>query len=156
VMVSDFGSAKARGVTGANSSAGGVKGKLACMAPEQANVERDVDGRLDLYAVGVALWELLTGQQLHNGDTSANLAAILIDDSPLPSLVRKDIPRDLEAVVMQLLARKRENRSQTAREARVELFACDAALKDGRGELVAVLAKRSRAAVAREGTNHGW
>ena len=74
VKVSDFGIAKARAASEATASVF-IKGKPAYMSPEQANGQA-LDGRSDLFAVGVMLWEMLVGRRLFVGeDTRATLAA---------------------------------------------------------------------------------
>jgi serine/threonine protein kinase len=77
VKVSDFGIAKAHASLNASASVV-VKGKLAYMSPEQANGQ-PLDGRSDLFAVGVMLWEMLTGRALfHRSTSSEALAALFV------------------------------------------------------------------------------
>ena len=97
VKVSDFGIAKARAASEATASVF-IKGKPAYMSPEQANGQ-PLDGRSDLFAVGVMLWEMLTGRRLFVGeDTRATLAAVLFGQIPKPRQLRSEIPKDLEKV----------------------------------------------------------
>ena len=141
VKVSDFGIAKARNTTSATAS-DVIKGKPAYMSPEQANGE-DLDGRSDLFAIGVMLWELLCGRRLFTGDdTRSMLAAVLFRAIPRPRTVRAAIPKDLERVVMKLLERDLGARYETAEAVIVDLVACVAAPKDGRAELKRVMAER--------------
>lgn len=141
VKVSDFGIAKARNASEATASVF-IKGKPAYMSPEQANGQ-PLDGRSDLFAVGVMLWELLMNQRLFIGaDTMSTLAAVLFGQIPRPRAVRSDISKDLERVVMKLLERDLGARYLTAEQAIEDLLACAEAPKNGREQLMRVLAER--------------
>jgi hypothetical protein len=141
VKVSDFGIAKARAASEATASVF-IKGKPAYMSPEQANGQ-PLDGRSDLFAVGVMLWEMLVGRRLFVGeDTRATLASVLFGQIPRPRSLRSDIPKDLERVAMKLLERDLPARYATAEDAIDDLLACSGAAKTGRELLVRVLAER--------------
>ena len=141
VKVSDFGIAKARDATDATVSAM-LKGKPAYMSPEQANGQ-PLDGRSDLFAVGVIMWELLTGRRLFAADdTRATLAAVLFGKIPRPRKLRPEVPKDLDRVVMRLLAREASERYQTADTVLQDLVECDDASEAGRDALVALLGAR--------------
>jgi serine/threonine-protein kinase len=141
VKVSDFGIAKARQASEATASVF-IKGKPAYMSPEQANGEA-LDGRSDLFAVGVMLWEMLTGRRLFVGeDTRATLAAVLFGQIPRPRAVRPEVPKDLERVTMKLLERDLPARYATAEQAIADLLDCAEAPKNGRELLIKVLAER--------------
>ena len=141
VKVSDFGIAKARSASEATASVF-IKGKPAYMSPEQANGQ-PLDGRSDLFAVGVMLWEMLVGRRLFVGDdTRATLASVLFGQIPRPRSIRGDIPKDLERVVMKLLERDLPARYPTAEAAIHELLECADAPKAGREQLIALLAER--------------
>ena len=142
VKLSDFGIAKLRTATAAAGSKL-IKGKPGYMSPEQAGAQEKLDGRSDLWAIGVMLWELLTGQALFEFDNFARtISAVLWDEIPRPRVVRPGIPMDLEAIAMRLLDRDLTRRFQTAREVIAALQACQAASRDGRGELARLLAER--------------
>ena len=141
VKVSDFGIAKARAASEASASAF-IKGKPAYMSPEQANGQR-LDGRSDLFAVGVVLWEMLVGRRLFAAeDTRATLAAVLFGKIPRPRSRRPDVPRDLERVTMKLLERDLPARYATAEAAIADLMSCADAPRAGREAVTAVLAER--------------
>ncbi|HEY5946159.1 MAG TPA: serine/threonine-protein kinase [Kofleriaceae bacterium] len=141
VKVSDFGIAKARQASEATGSVF-IKGKPAYMSPEQANGQ-PLDGRSDLFAVGVMLWEMLTGRRLFVGeDTRATLAAVLFGQIPRPRVVRSDVPKDLEKVAMKLLERDLPARYATAEQAIHDLLECKDAPKNGREQLIRILAER--------------
>lgn len=112
------------------------------MSPEQANSE-PLDGRSDLFAVGVILWELLTGRRLFGADdTRASLAAVLFGTVPRPSEIRPEVPRDLERVALKLLQRSRSDRYRRAEDAISDLAACASARADGPLMLSRVMAER--------------
>src|SRR5262245_13292950 len=141
VKVSDFGIAKARAASEATASVF-IKGKPAYMSPEQANGEA-LDGRSDLFAVGIMLWEMLVGRRLFVAeDTRATLAAVLFGQIPRPRSLRAEVPKDLERVVMKLLERDLGARYDTAERAIADLLACGDAPKAGRDALTAILAER--------------
>src|SRR6185312_6176150 len=141
VKVSDFGIAKAREASAATASLL-IKGKPAYMSPEQANGEQ-LDGRSDLFAVGIMLWEMLVGRRLFVGeDTRTTLAAVLFGQVPRPRSLRGEIPKDLERVVMKLLERDLPNRYPTAEAAIHDLLECHDAPRAGRELLMKTLAER--------------
>ncbi len=146
VKVSDFGIAKAREATAATASTL-IKGKPQYMSPEQANGEA-LDGRSDLFAVGIILWELLTGRRLFEGATQEALAQVFFGHIERPSRLRSDVPADLEAVTMRLLARERAGRYAKAELAIEDLARCGDAPRNGRSELVRLLAERFPDAIA--------
>ena len=141
VKVSDFGIAKARSASEATASVF-IKGKPSYMSPEQANGQ-PLDGRSDLFAVGVMLWEMLAGRRLFVGeDTRSTLSAVLFGQIPRPRTIRPDVPKDLEKVVMKMLERDLPARYPTAEDAVEALLACTDAPRDGRAALIGVLAQR--------------
>jgi serine/threonine protein kinase len=156
VKVSDFGIAKAKQASEATASVF-IKGKPAYMSPEQANGQ-SLDGRSDLFAVGVMLWEMLCGRRLFVGeDTRATLAAVLFGQIPRPRSMRSDVPKDLERVVMKMLERDLPARYATAEDVIHDLLECTDAPKAGRELLMKTLAERFpgqapvRQSVARRG-----
>jgi eukaryotic-like serine/threonine-protein kinase len=141
IKVSDFGIAKARAASNATASVF-IKGKPQYMSPEQANGQ-PLDGRSDLFAVGVMLWEMLTGQRLFVGNTTQEvLARMLFAPIAWPRQVRPEVPVDLERIAMRLLERNLAARYATAEDAIEDLLACRDAPRGGRDELVALLAER--------------
>jgi serine/threonine protein kinase len=140
VKISDFGIAKAlEGTAGARSAI--VQGKPAYMSPEQVNAEA-LDGRSDLFAVGIILWELLAGRKLFPGGTRETFARILFHDVPPPSQFAAGVPADLEAVAMKLLARDREERYPTAGAAIAAIARCADHPRNGRRALARWMARR--------------
>jgi serine/threonine-protein kinase len=124
VKIVDFGIAKVTPPAGQApeprlTRAGSVFGTPEYMAPEQAAGRGDTDGRVDIYALGVLLYEMLCGRVPHRGDSMVRtLAMQMLDPIEPPSKVRPDlaIAPALEAVVMHALAKDRDQRYQTMAE----------------------------------------
>ncbi len=146
VKVSDFGIAKAHEASAASASTM-IKGKPGYMSPEQANGEQ-LDGRSDLFAVGVMLWEILTGLRLFDGTTQETIAQVLFKPIPRPSSLRQSVPPDLDAITMRLLERDKPGRYPNAETAVDDLARCADAPRNGRSELARLLAERFPQAVA--------
>jgi serine/threonine protein kinase len=115
VKITDFGIAKAANLTG-KTRAGVIKGKLVYMSPEQAWGE-PVDHRTDLFSVGIVLYEALTGGSLYPEKNPAKLLDMVrrAEIRP-PSHRRREVPPELDALVMRSLALRPEDRFQSARE----------------------------------------
>jgi len=84
------------------------------MAPEQLFGE-PVDGRTDLYAVGAVLFECVTGRLVFNRPGMAELAAVHLGESPPdPATLNPDVPPYLSRIILRALARRPEDRWQSA------------------------------------------
>jgi serine/threonine protein kinase len=113
VKVVDFGVAKAAHRSQETRS-GTVKGKISYLSPEQCR-GGNVDRRSDLFSLGIVLWEMLTTERLYKRATDFEaMAAIVSEPVPPPSSRRPDVPRELDALVMQLLAKDPAERFQSA------------------------------------------
>ena len=113
VKIADFGIASANLF---REEPGVLKGKTAYMSPEQARGER-VTRRTDIYSLGVVFHELLTGRPLHGAAEGADLLeAVRAGRVEPPSTFVRELPADLEEIVMKLLARDPSERFQSARE----------------------------------------
>jgi tRNA A-37 threonylcarbamoyl transferase component Bud32 len=114
VKLTDFGIARALGASEVTAP-GTVKGKLAYMAPEQARGE-PVDGRADVFALGVVLWELCAGRRLFARDTDASTLAALLSQEPLspPSAWNEEVPARLDEVTLAALERDPRLRTPSA------------------------------------------
>ena len=96
---------------------GMVMGTPYYMSPEQASGARDLDGRVDLYACGVILYEVLTGRRPFLGPNyHVLLWNILKTEPPAPRELRPDLPPALEAVIARAMARERAERYASAQE----------------------------------------
>ncbi len=113
VKLLDFGIAKAE-VQSHRTQAGVVKGKFAYMAPEQCR-GRDVDFRIDIFALGVVFYEALTGKSLYRRQSEMETMRAIVT-GPVPSLFEKleSAPRELEAIVKTALAKDPADRFPTA------------------------------------------
>src|SRR5262249_54828381 len=112
-----------------------IFGKLSYLSPEQAR-SQPLDGRTDIYAAGILLWELLTGQQLfpvkiHAGEdagarrdsTAGALDRLRNPRVQPPSSITGRVPPELDRIVMRALAPDRERRYQDGEELRADLAA---------------------------------
>lgn len=113
IKVVDFGIAKAMN-SSSETRAGVIKGKVAYMSPEQARGDR-VDRRSDVFAVGVMLWEAITGQRIWKGLTDvAMLHRIIKGEIPSPRTIKDDVSDKMEAICMKALSPNREDRFASA------------------------------------------
>ncbi|HSN82716.1 MAG TPA: protein kinase [Polyangiales bacterium] len=115
VKVTDFGLAKARTQL-ERTDPGVVKGKFSYLSPEIAS-GHPVDERADIFALGVCLWEMLGGRRLFLGETDYETVQA-VSRARVPSLVdiHPEIDEQFDAIVQKALAKKPEERFQTARE----------------------------------------
>jgi serine/threonine protein kinase len=116
VMVTDFGIAKALSSSGATLTGVGVAiGTPSFMSPEQAAGERDIDGRSDLYSLGVVGYQMLTGELPFNAPSVAGILMKQITE-PAPDLRKRrpDTPEDLALTVARCLEKDPESRWPTA------------------------------------------
>ena len=112
--ISDFGIAKiSEAQTNVTGSA--IVGTPAYMSPEQAQGE-GIDGRSDVYGLGVILFELLTGKQPYHGDTPMSVVVKHITD-PVPNIldVKPDLPPDIEVIIEKAMAKDRNERFQNVK-----------------------------------------
>ena len=104
------------------SRAGVIVGTAAYMAPEQA-LGQTIDGRADLYALGVVLYELTTGRVPFTGDDPLTIVSQHVHAPVVPPRVlRSDLPRALEAIIVKLLAKDPAQRFKSAAETRAALL----------------------------------
>jgi serine/threonine-protein kinase len=115
VKLTDFGVVKVLEAP-QHTKVGVVKGKYGYMSPEQLRGD-SVDHRSDVFALGVVLFESLTSMRLfHRKNLAATVAAVHAARVPPPSAVNVAVPPELDAIVLRALARRPEERWQTARE----------------------------------------
>jgi serine/threonine protein kinase len=120
--VVDFGIAKANTST-VQTQHGTVRGKVSYLSPEQCRCE-PLDRRSDVFAIGIVLWELTTSRRLFRRESDfATMRAITEGSTIPPSQRRPGYPPELEAIVMKALARRPEDRYQTAQELQLDLEA---------------------------------
>jgi len=114
--ISDFGIAKLSQAQSGNVTGSAIIGTPAYMAPEQAQ-GTGVDGRTDIYAVGIILFEMLTGRQPYEADTPMAVAFKHITD-PVPQILLSNpsLPEDVETVIQMAMAKDKNDRFATAGE----------------------------------------
>ncbi|MCX6574542.1 MAG: protein kinase [Candidatus Aminicenantes bacterium] len=128
--IMDFGiarSARSRGIT----DTGSMVGTPDYMSPEQTEGQ-DVDGRSDLYSMGVMLFEMATGQLPFEGDTA--LAVALkhkTERPPDPKSFAPGLPGDLSKIILRCLEKDKDRRYPSAADLRADLEAVAAALPSG-------------------------
>jgi serine/threonine-protein kinase len=115
VKLLDFGIAKAKNSL-SRTSVGAVKGTTGYMSPEQVRGE-PLDGRSDLFSLGVVAWEMVTGRRLFSAQTEiAEMKLILEAPIEPPHLVEPSVPEALSLVIMKALERNRGTRFVHARD----------------------------------------
>lgn len=113
----DFGIAKANDHL-AYTRPGTVKGKFSYGSPEQLS-GKDLDARSDVFSLGVVFHELLTGERLFEGANPADsIRAVISREIPKPSSVARDVPAELDPIVLKALHRERDKRYASAAEFR--------------------------------------
>jgi eukaryotic-like serine/threonine-protein kinase len=118
-LVADFGIALAASKAGGNrmTETGMSLGTPHYMSPEQAMGEREITARSDVYALGVMLYEMLTGDPPFTGSTAQAIVARVLTEAPRPILPqRHTIPPEVEAAVMTALEKLPADRFATAAE----------------------------------------
>ena len=116
----DFGIVKTR--DSSHTEVGVFKGKVAYMPPEQAMPDVTVDRRADIYAVGVILFEALTGQRLWKDMQEVHiLASLMKGDIPSIEKVKPSVPAELKRICSKAMAWNRDDRYATAEEFREDL-----------------------------------
>ena len=116
-FLTDFGLAKALGEAAKISQTGALLGTPAYMSPEQAsaNSNNPVDTRSDIYSLGAVFYEMLTGKRVIEGDSVYNvLFKIVGEEVKPPREINPGIPIELDRICMRALAKKKEERYQTA------------------------------------------
>jgi beta-lactam-binding protein with PASTA domain/tRNA A-37 threonylcarbamoyl transferase component Bud32 len=121
VKVTDFGIARA-GASDGLTQTGSVMGTATYFSPEQAQ-GLPVDGRSDVYSLGVVLYEMVTGGAPFTGDSPVAVAYKHVREDPVgPSQRNADVPRDLEQIIMTALSKDVDQRYQTADDLRADLL----------------------------------
>jgi len=144
-VVTDFGVAKALSAAiplAGHTTSGMAIGTPAYMAPEQLAADPAADHRVDLYAVGLLAYELLTGASPFSGSSpQATLAAQLTERPKAPHLAHPEVPASLSRIIMQCLEKDANKRPATAAALLDLLTAAQSALS---GEMAAASLARTR------------
>jgi serine/threonine protein kinase len=114
--ISDFGIAKLTQAQSGSVTGSAIIGTPAYMAPEQAQ-GNEVDGRADIYALGIILFEMVTGKQPYEADTPMAVAIKHITD-PVPHIRQSNpkLPEGMETIIQKAMAKKKDDRFSTAME----------------------------------------
>jgi serine/threonine protein kinase len=116
VKLLDFGIAKALNDSAENTKSGTLKGKYAYMAPEQTEGD-NVDHRIDIFAAGIVLHEVLTGRRLFKGANDIQtLERVRRCEIRPPSQLNPACPPEMDAILLRALSRDRNDRFATAGE----------------------------------------
>jgi serine/threonine-protein kinase len=151
VKLIDFGVAKAAG-RAQHTATGILKGKFPYMSPEQATGE-DLDARSDVFALGIVLWEQLTGRRLFKGENDmATQRLVRACQVPAPSSVEPSVPAGLDPITLKALAKNREDRFADAAEFRnaLEEFALQNAIPTSSSTLSAFMQELYAERIAKE------
>ena len=110
---------------------GRILGTVAYMSPEQAE-GRPIDGRSDLFSLGVVLYEMATGQRPFAGDTNLSVLSSILKDTPRSVTdLNPALPRDLGRIIRRALAKDPERRYQSAKDLRNDLEDLKVSLDSG-------------------------
>ncbi|MFO7684263.1 MAG: serine/threonine-protein kinase, partial [Chloroflexota bacterium] len=114
-FLADFGIVRVAGSDSNLTASGSLVGTPMYMSPEQVYGDKELDGRSDIYALGIILFQMLTGHLPYEADTPAKMMMKHILD-PVPDILsaRPDLPQGAEAVVSKALAKERDDRFDTA------------------------------------------
>jgi eukaryotic-like serine/threonine-protein kinase len=124
VKVLDFGIAKLKAASGEGTltQQGMIVGTPYYMSPEQCTGGAELDARSDIYSMGVIAYEMLTGDVPFRAATAMGVVVKHINNSPpRPSDLRRDIPAEIDEVILKALAKKREDRQDSASALALEL-----------------------------------
>lgn len=121
VKVTDFGIARAVSTAENLTQTGTVMGTATYFSPEQAKGET-VDQRSDIYSLGVVLYEMLTGRPPFSGDNPVSVAYKHVQETPeTPRSRNSAVPAELEAVTLKAMAKRADDRYDTAEDLRADL-----------------------------------
>ncbi|HET7511005.1 MAG TPA: serine/threonine-protein kinase, partial [Solirubrobacterales bacterium] len=129
VKVADFGIAKVTGQSTELTVAGSVMGSPQYLSPEQIRGD-DLDGRSDIFSLGVVLYELLSKKRPFDGDTITTLVYQILHHEPPPISALRAVPERLEGLLRRMLAKSRDERFATAGEVAAEIVAVERELSD--------------------------
>jgi serine/threonine-protein kinase len=153
VKVADFGIARST-VQQVHTAAFVIKGKLAYMSPEQVT-GRPLDGRSDLFSMGVVLFEMLTGRRLFSRESAGDIQrAICVEQIPPVLSLRPDLPQPVVDLIDRALQRDREDRFPSAAAMQIAVDECMATCRlVGGAQHLAMFMKQIFPELADEGTS---
>ncbi|MDQ4132673.1 MAG: Stk1 family PASTA domain-containing Ser/Thr kinase, partial [Actinomycetota bacterium] len=122
VKVTDFGIARAADPQESLTQTGAVMGTATYFSPEQAQ-GMPLDGRSDVYSLGVVLYEMVAARPPFVGDTPVAIAYQHVREEPVPpSHHNHDVPHEFEAIILKAMSKDRSERYQSAQELRADLL----------------------------------
>ncbi len=117
VKITDFGLAKIARDDRRLTHSGAVMGSVYYAPPEQVKGSAVIDGRSDIYSLGVVLYEMVTGRKPFDGDSRFAIMSAQVADAPAPPIERRpDLPQSLNDAILTSLAKKPEERFASAGE----------------------------------------
>lgn len=115
--LADFGIAHISSSEANLTASGSLVGTPMYMSPEQVYGDKKLDGRSDIYALGVILFQMLTGHTPYDADTPARvMMKHVMDPVPAISTERPDLPAEMDAIITKAMAKERDERYATANE----------------------------------------
>ena len=145
VKVTDFGIAR-QGTSAGLTQTGSVMGTATYFSPEQAQ-GLPVDGRSDVYSLGVVLYEMVTGVAPFTGDSPVSVAYKHVREAPIPPSRRiPDLPADLEQIILTAMAKDPDHRYQSADDMRADLLRFRRGRAIAAAPITAIIAETSAAA----------
>ena len=116
IKIVDFGVAKIANASGTLTQTGSSLGTPSYMSPEQIE-GKEIDGRSDIFSLGVVFYEMLTGERPFTGESIASIVVKIIQAQPKRiSAIRKNLPQELETIVNKMLEKDPNDRYQTAQD----------------------------------------
>jgi serine/threonine-protein kinase len=116
IKVLDFGISKSS-IGGSATRTGEIMGSPAYMAPEQMMSSKTVDARADIWAIGVILYQMLTGKLPWDSESLPALCMMVMNEAaPSPAIVRADLPPPLASIVLRCLEKNRDHRFASVAE----------------------------------------
>jgi serine/threonine protein kinase len=143
--LSDFGIARLSQEQGATLTGGAIIGTPSYMSPEQIQGEKHLDGRSDIYAMGVLVYQMLSGNLPYQSDTPAKVMMMhVLEPVPDIMLVKSNLPESCQWFIRKAMAKKPEERYATAGEmaAAFENIARGESISTGPSSLVSVAPTR--------------
>lgn len=113
--ISDFGTVKMTKATTQLTDTGGAVGTPAYMSPEQIQGDMELDGRSDIYTLGILLYEMLSGKHPYQSNTPIAIAVKhMFEPTPRILEVRPDLPPEIQSIINRAMAKQRDDRFGTA------------------------------------------
>jgi len=97
-----------------------IAGTVGYMSPEQVRGE-PVDGRSDIFSLGVVLWEMLTGHRPFRGDSPVETLSAILREDPPPDPALAGLPSEFERILRRSLQKRREDRYESAANLAIDL-----------------------------------